>query len=317
MTAKDEIARQHAAELTAMGRDVVDANRYVVLGTAHADGHPRVSPVFYNHHEYGAFYWVSSPDSQHSHNLAGDPRVSAVVFDSTTPPPQNRAVYLTGTACEVPEADLAAEIPLAFAQAAAKDARAFTAEELSGDADLRLYRLDVTTAEVHARGGHPLWGLGIDTRLPVTLWQRVAGEQLVEDVGDGAGGEGAAEGGVGVGVEVGEDGADAEADGALLVGLVRVQGERRVGLAEGGVHLVEPDLRGRAGQRPAGAGAAPGRHQPGVPQRTEGLADQGRVAGQAGRDALGGERGVAAAGRQLQPAEGVDRGGQAGVRGHG
>ena len=35
-------------------------------------------------------------------NIAADPRVNAVVFDSSTPPPQTRAVYLTGTAAEVP-----------------------------------------------------------------------------------------------------------------------------------------------------------------------------------------------------------------------
>lgn len=169
MTDKDALARQHAAELTAMARAVVAGNRYFVLGTAHADGRPRVSPVFFNHHEHRWFYWVSSPDSQHSRNLAGDARVNAVVFDSTTPPAENRAVYLTGTAFEVPEADLDAEIPRAFADSVAQGARTFSREELSGAGDLRLYRLDVTAAEVHARGGHPLWGLGIDTRLPVTL----------------------------------------------------------------------------------------------------------------------------------------------------
>ena len=41
-------------------------------------------------------------------------------------------------------------------------------EDLSGDSDLRLYRLDVHTAEVHARDGHHEWGMGIHTRLPVT-----------------------------------------------------------------------------------------------------------------------------------------------------
>ena len=40
---------------------------------------------------------------------------------------------------------------------------------LSGDGDLRLYRLDLQSAEVHARGGHPRWGMGTDTRLPVSL----------------------------------------------------------------------------------------------------------------------------------------------------
>jgi nitroimidazol reductase NimA-like FMN-containing flavoprotein (pyridoxamine 5'-phosphate oxidase superfamily) len=168
MTDKQALARKYADELTAMALDVIATNRYFVLGTAHPDGQPRVSPVYFNHHEHRSFYWVSSPASQHSRNIAADPRVNAVVFDSTTPPPANRAVYLTGTAVEVPEPDLDREIPRAFAQLD-KGGRAFTREELSGEGDLRLYRLDVDTVEVHARGGHPEWGLGIDTRLPVTL----------------------------------------------------------------------------------------------------------------------------------------------------
>jgi nitroimidazol reductase NimA-like FMN-containing flavoprotein (pyridoxamine 5'-phosphate oxidase superfamily) len=168
MTDKQALARQYAVELTAMARDVIATNRYFVLGTAHPDGQPRVSPVYFNHHEHRSFYWVSSPDAQHSRNIAADSRLNAVVFDSSTPPPQTRAVYLTGTAVEVPEPDLELEIPRAFAQVD-KGGRAFTLEELSGEGDLRLYRLDVDTAEVHARGGHPEWGLGIDTRLPVIL----------------------------------------------------------------------------------------------------------------------------------------------------
>jgi nitroimidazol reductase NimA-like FMN-containing flavoprotein (pyridoxamine 5'-phosphate oxidase superfamily) len=170
MSDRETVARRYADELAAMGRDVVDTNRYFVVGSAQPDGSPRVSPVFFNHHEYRSFYWVSSPDAQHSRNLAADPRVNAVVFDSSVPPGERvGAVYLTGTATEVPTQDLAAEIPRAFAGSVARGARAFSVEELSGGGDLRLYRLDVDTAEVHARGGHPQWGLGIDTRLPVTL----------------------------------------------------------------------------------------------------------------------------------------------------
>jgi nitroimidazol reductase NimA-like FMN-containing flavoprotein (pyridoxamine 5'-phosphate oxidase superfamily) len=162
------LSSRYATELTAMAHDVIAANRYFVLGTAHADGHPRVSPVYFNHHEHRAFYWVSSPESQHSRNLAADARLNAVVFDSSVPPPETRAVYLTGTAVEVPEADLAVEVPRAFLQVRAP-ARPMSVEELSRDGDLRLYRLDVQTAEVHARGGNPEWGMGIDTRLPVSL----------------------------------------------------------------------------------------------------------------------------------------------------
>ena len=168
MSDKEELASRYAAELTAMARDVIATNRYFVLATVHPDGHPRASPVYFNHYEHRSFYWVSSPDSQHSHNLLADPRLNAVIFDSSTAPPHNRAVYLTGTVTEVPETALEAEIPRAFAQLD-KGGRAFSVAELSGDGALRLYRLDVHRAEVHARGGHPQWGMGIDTRLPVDL----------------------------------------------------------------------------------------------------------------------------------------------------
>ena len=163
-----ELSARYAVELTAMAHDVIATNRYFVLCTSHPDGHPRVSPVYFNHHEHRAFYWVSSPNSHHSRNLAGDPRLNAVIFDSSVPPPQTRAVYLTGAAAEVPEADLSDEVQRAFLQVRAPET-AMSVEELSGDGDLRLYRLDVQTAEVHARGGHPRWGMGFDTRLPVTL----------------------------------------------------------------------------------------------------------------------------------------------------
>ena len=68
----------------------------------------------------------------------------------------------------MPEEDLVEEVRPGV-HARARGCPAFAVEEVSGDGDLRLYRLDVVDAEVHARGGHPRWGLGIDTRLPVTL----------------------------------------------------------------------------------------------------------------------------------------------------
>ena len=193
------LARQYAAELTAMARDVIATNRYVVLGTVHPDGHPRVSPVYFNHHEHRAFYWVSSPDSQHSHNLAADPRMNAVVFDSSTPPAENRAVYLTGTAAEVPEADLEAEIPRAFAQIRQGRPR------LHRRGALRRRRPPPLPPRRRPRRGprprrppplgprhrHASAGHAVSDSISGML-----GEQLVEDVGDGAGGEGTADGGV-------------------------------------------------------------------------------------------------------------------------
>ena len=157
-------------ELDARARAVLDGNRYIVLGTIDDDGRPRVSPVYYNHVGYHDFYWVSSPDSQHSHNVAARPRVSFVVFDSSVTPEQGpQAVYVDADAVEVPEADLVEECGRAFAHLRGDGARAFGPEELSGDGDLRLYRARATRHQLHVRGGDPTYGRGIDHRETVTV----------------------------------------------------------------------------------------------------------------------------------------------------
>jgi len=156
-------------ELTRRARAVLDANRFVVLGTIDDDGRPRVSPVYFNHADYSVFYWVSSPDSHHSQNLAARPQISFVVFDSSVTPAQKNqaAVYVDADAAEVPEAELAAECARAFAHLRGDGARAFAPEELSGDEGLRLYRARATRHELHVRGSDPEYGTGIDKRVTV------------------------------------------------------------------------------------------------------------------------------------------------------
>jgi hypothetical protein len=155
-----------AADLASMARDVLDRVRYVVLGTIDEDGRVRTSPVYFVPHGYQDLYWVSNPTSHHSHNLERDNRLSGVVFDSTVPPgPDTRAVYVTGTAREIDADEFGQHLPRAFDPD--RGARAFTAEELTGDADLRLWMLHVDSWEVHIRGGHPTLGTGTDRRLPV------------------------------------------------------------------------------------------------------------------------------------------------------
>jgi len=89
-----------------------------------------------------------------------------VIFDSTAPPgPDQQAVYVAGTAREVQPAALAEHLPRAFRPE--RGARAFTAEELSGEADLRLWVLRVDRWGVHISGAHPTLGSGTDRRTPV------------------------------------------------------------------------------------------------------------------------------------------------------
>ncbi|MBV9533937.1 MAG: pyridoxamine 5'-phosphate oxidase family protein [Solirubrobacterales bacterium] len=151
-------------ELDAMARRVIDANHYMTLATVDPDGRPRLSHVYYTAARYTDFYWVSSPEAHHSRNLAVRAEVQIVVFDSTAPVGQGEAVYLRGTAKQMPDEELEAVLPEAFRAGAG--ARPFKADELRGGASLRLYLAHATSCEVHVAGGHPVHGRGVDTRQP-------------------------------------------------------------------------------------------------------------------------------------------------------
>ncbi len=62
---------------------IVDANLYMTLATADAEGRPWASPVWFAHEEYTGFVWVSKPEARHSQNLAARPHAGIVIFDST------------------------------------------------------------------------------------------------------------------------------------------------------------------------------------------------------------------------------------------
>ena len=68
-----------------VARGIIDGNRYMVLGTADEGGRPWVSPVYYAPCGYSELHWVSTPEAQHSRNLAARPDLSIVVFDSQAP----------------------------------------------------------------------------------------------------------------------------------------------------------------------------------------------------------------------------------------
>lgn len=108
--------------------------RYMVLGTIDEDGCTRTSPVYF-----------VPPCSQ--------------------TPTSRRGLRSRGTAREVQPAALTKHLVTALRPE--RGARAFTAEELSGEADLRLWVLRVDRWEVHISGAHPTLGSGTDRRTPV------------------------------------------------------------------------------------------------------------------------------------------------------
>ena len=136
-----------AADRNEMARRVIDGNHYLVLGTVDPDGSPRLSPVFYTPARYTDLYWISSPTTHHSRNIADRPAVEIVIFDSSVPVGDGECVYLAATATQVDDDEVDEVIGEAFRPRAG--AQAIPADELRGAARRRLYRARIERCEVH------------------------------------------------------------------------------------------------------------------------------------------------------------------------
>jgi Pyridoxamine 5'-phosphate oxidase len=93
------------AAQAARARAMIDANAYMTIASADAVGVPWASPVWFAHHQYTEFLWVSRPDARHSNNITARAEVGIVIFDSTVPEGSGDAVYLEGIAREAGEAE--------------------------------------------------------------------------------------------------------------------------------------------------------------------------------------------------------------------
>jgi nitroimidazol reductase NimA-like FMN-containing flavoprotein (pyridoxamine 5'-phosphate oxidase superfamily) len=157
-------------ELADIARDVIDANNYLALGTADAAGTPWVSPVFYTPDGYTDFYWVSSPDTRHSRNIAVRPDVSIAIYDTHSPIGGAEAVYLTATATKVPDEELD-HVSVLF-NSRLPEPKRIGIDELRAPGRFRLYRATVTEHSVLVRGSDPRYGRGADSRMTVAIGDR-------------------------------------------------------------------------------------------------------------------------------------------------
>ena len=72
----------------------------MVLATADGAGAPWATPVWFATEDGRNLYWVSSPETRHSRNLAARPQVGIAIFDSTQAPGTGKGVYLSAMAAE-------------------------------------------------------------------------------------------------------------------------------------------------------------------------------------------------------------------------
>jgi nitroimidazol reductase NimA-like FMN-containing flavoprotein (pyridoxamine 5'-phosphate oxidase superfamily) len=147
-----------------MAQNVIESNRYMVLGTADEAGVPWVTPVWFAQSDYRRFIWVSSPDRRHSRNIRARPELSIVIFDSQVPVGSARAVYMSARAEELSGADLERDIARFDAASQAQGlSRRWALEDVLAPAPYRLYRATVSQHWVLDPDSSP------DDRAEVTL----------------------------------------------------------------------------------------------------------------------------------------------------
>ena len=137
-----------AAEGARMARDIIDANAYMTLATADADGRPWASPVWFAPDRYRRLLWVSRPDARHSRNLAARSDVGIVIFDSTVPEGAATAVYLDASAERAAEAGLEPLMAVYSERSVARFDTRWSVEQVTGDSPHRLYIATVREAFV-------------------------------------------------------------------------------------------------------------------------------------------------------------------------
>lgn len=111
----------------------------MTIASADEFGAPWASPVWFAPDEYREFFWISSPDVRHSMNLAIRSGVSLVIFDSNVTPGEGQAVYMTASAAEVSEGDVARGIAVFSARSEAQGIGRWTAGDVAPASGRRLY----------------------------------------------------------------------------------------------------------------------------------------------------------------------------------
>ena len=132
------------ADPVATAKAIIDANLYMVLGTADEDGRPWVSPVYYAPAGYREFLWVSRPETLHSRNIAVRPEISIVIFDSSVPIGTGQGVYIAAIAEEVTGDARAAAMDVFSRRSVEHEGREWTVDDVELPAGLRLYRATAT-----------------------------------------------------------------------------------------------------------------------------------------------------------------------------
>jgi hypothetical protein len=157
-----------ATDMSATGavqtaRDIIEANRYLVLATADAAGRPWSSPVYFAQTGFTEFFWVSSPEATHSQNIAVRPEVSIAIFDSQVAIGTGQGLYMSAIAKLLEDDETPRPIEAFSRRSVAHGGLEWTSQDVRASTGMRLYRAIADSHWILAKDGRP------DLRIPVQL----------------------------------------------------------------------------------------------------------------------------------------------------
>lgn len=143
-------------DLGTTAKEIIDANLYMVLGTADEKGLPWATPVYFAvSDDYREFFWVSSPEATHSRNIAARPQIGIVIFNSQVPIGTGQGVYMPAVAEEVADAGLEQALAIYSQRSLAHGGTVFTEEEVRDADPLHMYRATASGHSMLAKDGLP------------------------------------------------------------------------------------------------------------------------------------------------------------------
>jgi hypothetical protein len=84
----------HSSPLPEQLQQLLQTIPYATIATVSSDGQPWNSPVVARFDDRLTMYWVSWKDNRHSQNIASEPRIFVVVYDSKMAEGQGVGLYL-------------------------------------------------------------------------------------------------------------------------------------------------------------------------------------------------------------------------------
>jgi pyridoxine/pyridoxamine 5'-phosphate oxidase len=152
-------------ELIEKAKRIVDEVIYITLATVSPNGDPWNTPVYTAYDKEYNFFWISSPESEHSKHIENNRKVFAVIYPSNVPEGTGEGVYMQGGAEALVEKEEIEKVLVFFYGRKNKKPR--PADDFVGQSPRRVYKF--TPNKFWINSDEKIDGHHVDKRIEIDL----------------------------------------------------------------------------------------------------------------------------------------------------